>query len=348
MLGKGSIILHQLSLIIKLQPFLKGVSVKSDCLISKCIGNAGLGIIIISIPGGLKGGIIAGHCCHCIYIRRTSQINGCLASGNGGVQRLIGFLHLQLAALSLRNNSKLASLKRHICILRLNLVLCLCTLQFLYFTLKQTLIKSHILLGGIAPGLHESFYPFIWLLLLQKIQNFSVRHIAVIDLVSADGLRLLVSRSNLNGIILYIACNQLLCFVGSLIGTVDSVNIGSFKESVCIIVTHCSISASCCHRKNSCHNSRNFKSLMLLSGNRDDLLIQFLIGNRNIGNLRRTGRSGCRLWRRSGRFLRSLLLRLVRCYSTGRVFSSVLSAFIGTGRNNFHLKLFFRCFRFIC
>ena len=87
---------------------------------------------------------------------------------------------------------------------------------------------------------------------------------------------------------------------------------------------------------------------MLLSGNRDDLLIQFLISNRNIGNLRRTGRSGCRLRRRSGRFLRSLLLRLVRCYRTGRIFSSVLSAFIWIGRNNFHLKLFFRCFRFIC
>ena len=128
MLGKGSIILHQLSLVIKLQPFLKGASVKSDCLLSKCIGNAGLGIIIISIPGGLKGGIIAGHCCHCIYIRRISQINGGLASGNGGIQRFIGFLHLQLAALSLRNNGKLASLKRHICILRLNLVFCLCTL----------------------------------------------------------------------------------------------------------------------------------------------------------------------------------------------------------------------------
>ena len=114
--------------------------------------------------------------------------------------------------------------------------------------------------------------------------------------------------TNLNGIILHIACNQLLCRRQSYLERVDSVNIGSFKESVCIIVTHCSISASCCHRKNSCHNSRNFKSLMLLSGNRDDLLIQFLISNWNIGNLRRTGRSGCRLRRRSGRFLECLLL----------------------------------------
>ena len=173
MLFKRRIILDQLSFLVKLQPVFDRISVKSYCLIPKCIRDTCFRKIVVCIYSCLKISTVTCDIGCDISIRIASQIYFRVITADGLTDHLISFFYLQLTSCCLRHNSELRIIKTYVCIFRSYLILLLCTVQRLHLILQLGLVKSCLLFRCIGCFFKKTFHPFIRFLLFQKIQYLS-------------------------------------------------------------------------------------------------------------------------------------------------------------------------------
>ena len=193
MLLEGIIVPDQLTFLIKLQPVFDRVTIQSCCLTAKCIGNTCFCIIVACFQCRLQCRIICVTSAFTYASGVSLKFTEVCPASTAAFSTLYASLIFSLLPHGFRYDHKLSVLICNICIFRFCLILCLSTAESLKLFLQLCSVIPCILGYSITFLFIESFDPFIWLLLFQKLQNLSCRKILIADIRSGNRLWCLIS-----------------------------------------------------------------------------------------------------------------------------------------------------------